>query len=69
MVETLRSLKDKYLCPPVIGYDSVVEEVIPNYDPKSKTKPRRDPEGLQMLDCPEYLLADLELSTAIEEDF
>ena len=40
MVETLRSLKDKCLCPPIIGHDSVVEEVIPNYDPKSKTKQR-----------------------------
>ena len=40
MIASLRSLKDKYLCPPVIGYDSVVEEVIPHYDPKSKTKPR-----------------------------
>ena len=36
---------------------------------KAGAKPRRDPEGVQMLDCPEYLLADLELTTAIEEDF
>ena len=34
---------------------------------KAGAKPRRDPEGVQMLDCPEYLLADLNFSPEPEE--
>jgi len=35
---TARSLKHKYLCPPIVGYDEVVEEVLAN--PGGKDKPR-----------------------------
>lgn len=31
--------------------------------------PKRDPDGIQELSCPEYMLADLELSAAVDEDF
>jgi len=38
MTAESRSLKHKYLCPPIVGHDEVVEEVLAN--PGGKDKPR-----------------------------